>query len=449
MTETPIRTPSNPARGQPARLASEYSGAVGKILARVQAAYPKYIDLSLDRLTTLLHRLGNPERALPPVIHVAGTNGKGSTCAFIRTLAEARQWRVHVMTSPHLVSVTERFRLAGKLVQEDRLAATLEEVEAINGDAPITVFEILTAAGFLLFAREPADLAIIEVGLGGRLDATNVVSAPLASVITPIGLDHQSFLGDSITEIAREKAGVIKPHCPIISAAQDAAVTSVIEAEAMRVNAPLWMIGRDVTYRVLPDGGMAYTDPHGDLTLPAPGLVGQHQYGNAALAIAALRRAASDRMQNSDWAAITQTQWPGRLQKLSGSLLDHVPPGWEIWLDGGHNPHASHALLPTLQKWRDRPLHLLIGMKSSKDIEGFIRPLLPYATSVHAVMEPDQYDAISVADIVAASGHVALPGPDILGALKKLSGATGRVLICGSLYLAGAALRRDKVAERV
>lgn len=449
MTETPIRTPSNPARGQPARLVSEYSGAVGKILARVQAAYPKYIDLSLDRLTTLLHRLGNPERALPPVIHVAGTNGKGSTCAFIRTLAEARQWRVHVMTSPHLVSVTERFRLAGKLVQEDRLAATLEEVEASNGDAPITVFEILTAAGFLLFAREPADLAIIEVGLGGRLDATNVITSPLASVITPIGLDHQSFLGDAITEIAREKAGIIKPHRPVISAAQDAAVTKIIEAAAMALDAPLWAMGREVTYRVLPDGGMAYSDPHGDLTLPAPGLVGQHQYGNAALAIATLRSAADDKMHNADWAAITQTQWPGRLQKLSGSLLDHVPPGWEIWLDGGHNPHASHALLPTLQKWRDRPLHLLIGMKSSKDIEGFIRPLLPYATSVQAVMEPDQYDAISVADIVAASGHVAIPGPDILSALKKLEGASGRVLICGSLYLAGAALRRDNIAEHV
>ncbi len=241
------------------------------------------------------------------------------------------------------------------------------------GRRPSRFFEILTAAGFLLFARQPADLAIIEVGLGGRLDATNVVSAPLASVITPIGLDHQSFLGDSSTEIAREKAGIIKPHCPVISAAQDAEVTTVIEAEALKLNAPLWMIGREVTYRVLPDGGMTYSDPYDDLTLPAPGLVGQHQYGNAALAIAALRSAAMDRMKNADWAAIS-THNGRKITEIKWVAPQERATDWEIWLDGGHNPHAGHALLPTLQKWQDRPLHLLIGMKSSKDIEGFIRP---------------------------------------------------------------------------
>lgn len=437
-------TPSSPVQGRPVALASEYSGPVGEILHRVQAAYPKYIDLSLGRLTTLLHRLGNPERALPPVIHVAGTNGKGSTCAFIRAIAEAAGLQAHVMTSPHLVSVTERFRLAGELVREDVLAAALEEVEAVNDGAPITVFETLTAAGFLLFARHPAALAIIEVGLGGRLDATNIVTSPLTSVITPIGMDHQSFLGDTITSIAREKAGIIKPGRPIVSAQQVAAVTAVIDRESMAAKAPLWRIGRDVTYHIRTEGGLDYVDPLGAMSLPAPGLVGAHQYGNAALAIASLRAAAPQLIvDDAAWGAIAHTEWPGRLQRLYGSLLNHIPHGWEIWLDGGHNPHASQALLPVLQNWQDRPLHLLIGMKSSKDIKGFICPLLPFATSVHAVAEPDQYDAIFAEEIIAASGHVAVSGPDILGALAKLEGAPGRVLICGSLYLAGSALRRD------
>ncbi|WP_264816067.1 bifunctional folylpolyglutamate synthase/dihydrofolate synthase, partial [Acidomonas methanolica] len=224
--------------GAPARLADEYTGRAGEVLARLQDLYPKLIDLSLDRLCVLLEKLGHPERALPPVIHVAGTNGKGSTCAVLRAIAEAAGWRVHVMTSPHLVSVTERFRVGGTLVTEEALVAALEEVVRVNDGAPITVFEVLTAAGFLIFAREPADLAIIEVGLGGRLDATNVVT-PVACAIASISLDHQAFLGETLAAIAAEKAGIMKPGVPVVAAAQAPEVEAVLRETAARVGAPL------------------------------------------------------------------------------------------------------------------------------------------------------------------------------------------------------------------
>ncbi len=256
----------------PAKLSDEYEGRTGAVLARVQALYPKLIDLSLDRLHTLLGKLGNPERALPPVIHVAGTNGKGSTCATLRAIAEAAGWSVHVMTSPHLVDVTERFRIAGQLVSEDALVATLEEIERVNGDAPITVFEVLTAAGFLLFSRNAADLAILEVGLGGRLDATNVVERPAACVITPVDLDHQAFLGDTLAVIAAEKAGIIKQGVPVVCAPQNEAALAVIEARAAACEAPLWRLGQEIGCDRHADGTLDYQDPLGVLALPAPGL---------------------------------------------------------------------------------------------------------------------------------------------------------------------------------
>ncbi|WP_438381218.1 folylpolyglutamate synthase/dihydrofolate synthase family protein [Asaia sp. BMEF1] len=429
-------------KAPPAKLSDEYEGRTGAVLARVQALYPKLIDLSLDRLHALLGKLGNPERSLPPVIHVAGTNGKGSTCATLRAIAEAAGWSVHVMTSPHLVDVTERFRIAGKLVSEDALVVTLEEIERVNAGDPITVFEVLTAAGLLLFARNRADLVILEVGLGGRLDATNVVARPSACVITPVDLDHQAFLGDTLALIAAEKAGIIKPGVPVVCAAQQEAARSVIEAQADACAAPLWQVGREIGVEQQADGTLAYHDPLGVLALPAPGLKGIHQTGNAALAVAALR-ASGLPVPEKAWAGIAETQWPARLQRLEGKLAAQLPEGWELWLDGGHNPNAGEALSPTLAAWSDRPLHVIVGMKQSKDASGFLRPVQRHATSLYAVSEEGQHLALPVSDIVAASGGVAQPGLTIASILPGLQGPPSRVLICGSLYLAGVVLKQD------
>lgn len=431
--------------GAPARLGDEYRGRAGAILGRVQALYPKLIDLSLDRLVILLGKLGHPERALPPVIHVAGTNGKGSTCATLRAIAESAGWRVHVMTSPHLVSVTERFRIAGELVSEEALVAALEEIEQVNGAAPITVFEVLTAAGFLLFSRSAADLAIIEVGLGGRLDATNVV-LPAACAISAISLDHQAFLGETIAAIAAEKAGIMKAGVPVVVAPQQPGAAAVLRAEAARLGAPLWALDEDIQVGVTASG-VAYADPHGSLALPMPGLRGPHQVQNAALAVAALR-ASGLPLPGEAFGGIAQASWPARLQRLHGDLAARLPAGWELWLDGGHNPGASAVLAEELAGWRDRPVHLIIGMKQTKDPAGFLAPLLGMADTIQAVAEPRQHLAIPVDEIVAASGGMALAGPVVASALDRLaatapSGGPARVLICGSLYLAGVVLEQD------
>ncbi|WP_367160836.1 folylpolyglutamate synthase/dihydrofolate synthase family protein [Kozakia baliensis] len=428
-------------QGVPAKLSDEYSGRPGEILARLQNLYPKLIDLSLDRLHALLAKLGHPERALPPVIHVAGTNGKGSTCANLRAIAEAGGLRVHVMTSPHLLDVTERFRLAGKLVSEDALVAALEEVERINGDAPITVFEVLTAAGFLLFSRIPADLVIIEVGLGGRLDATNVIERPIACAITPIDLDHQAFLGETLVEIAAEKAGIIKSGVPIVSAVQLPEAANILRARAQELNAPFSLLGEDIHFQHT-DTGLRYSDAKGVLELPAPALRGRHQDANAALAIATLRASALA-LPAIAWAGIARTTWPARLQRLHGKLAKLLPSDWELWLDGGHNPNAGEALGATLSDWADRPTHLIVGMKQSKDAAGFLNPLLTHAATVQAVSEKGQHLALPVEEIVASSKGRAIPGPTIIEALRRLNGPPARVLICGSLYLAGIALQQD------
>ncbi|GEK99401.1 bifunctional folylpolyglutamate synthase/dihydrofolate synthase [Acidomonas methanolica] len=431
--------------GAPARLADEYTGRAGEVLARLQDLYPKLIDLSLDRLCVLLEKLGHPERALPPVIHVAGTNGKGSTCAVLRAIAEAAGWRVHVMTSPHLVSVTERFRVGGTLVTEEALVAALEEVVRVNDGAPITVFEVLTAAGFLIFAREPADLAIIEVGLGGRLDATNVVT-PVACAIASISLDHQAFLGETLAAIAAEKAGIMKPGVPVVAAAQAPEVEAVLRETAARVGAPLWRFGDSVRVEAGPDG-LTYRDPKGMLVLPLPGLAGPHQVRNAALAVAALR-ASGLGVPDHAWAGVARAEWPARMQRLRGALAARLPEGWELWLDGGHNPGAGEALAEMLREWRDRPLHLVIGMKQSKDASGFLDPLLDLADTIQAVAETGQHLAAPVEEILAAARGRAVAGPVVEAALDRLrqdGGAPGRVLICGSLYLAGVVLARDGV----
>ena len=420
-------------------------GRTDAIIARLHSLYPKLIDLSLDRVVRLLHQLGDPQHHLPPVIHVAGTNGKGSTCAFLRAIGEQAGMRVHVTTSPHLVRLTERFRVAGRQVSEAALVAVLSEIEAINDGAAITVFEVLAAAGFVMFARTPADLCVVEVGLGGRFDATNVVARPAACVITSISFDHRDFLGDTLAQIAGEKAGIIKAGRPVVTGWQPPEVMAVIRRAASAVGAPLLARGVDWDVNDVASG-VTYCDAGGELTLPRPSLLGTHQIENAGLAIVALR-AAGLAVPDAAYAGIARAVWPARMQRLAGRLAASLPGGFELFLDGGHNEGAGVALAATLAAWRDRPLYLLVGMKQSKDAGGFLAPLVPLATRIFAVREVGQHLAASVDDIVRASGGVALAGPDVATALRALHDQPpGRVIICGSLYLAGEVLKADGAA---
>ena len=418
---------------------------IDAVVARLHGLYPRLIDLSLDRLGDLLGKLGSPEQRLPPVIHVAGTNGKGSTCAFLRAIAEAAGLRVHVYTSPHLVRFNERIRLAGRLVDDATLAETMETVERVNAGAPITVFEVITAVAFQLFAAVPADLCVLEVGLGGRGDATNVIDRPASCAITSISLDHRDLLGDTLGAIAAEKAGIIKPGVPVAIGAQPPAAEGALLAAAARVGAPARLRGRD--WNIVADGdGLRFTDPAGALRLPPPSLLGPHQHDNAGIAIAALRATSFGLPAPAFARGLTSAAWPARLQRLTGRLARLLPRGWKLWLDGGHNPGAAAALAAQIDLWRDRPTHLVIGMKQAKDTGAFLLPLLPRAASVWAVAEPDQHLALPVAAIVDAANGAARAGPRVEDALRGIArggGSPGRVLICGSLYLAGEVLKLD------
>jgi dihydrofolate synthase/folylpolyglutamate synthase len=405
-------------------------------LERLHKLYPKLIDLKLDRLVRLLADLGNPQLALPPVIHVAGTNGKGSVCAFIRAIAEAAGLRVHVYTSPHLVRFNERIRLAGSLVSDEQLAQALDEIEAVNAQNQITVFEAITAAAFWLFARVPADLCVVEVGLGGKLDATNVVQ-PAACAITSISMDHQDFLGDRLETIAAEKAGIIKPGVPVVTGFLLPPALAAVEAAAETVGARLLRRGRDWDVAETPTGLSV-----DGLDLPRPALLGAHQAENAGIAIQALRAAGFDLPVPALAAGLQNAEWPARLQRLRGALLAQLPEGSQLWLDGAHNPGGAEALAAQLSAW-DGPTTLVVGMKQSKDVTEFLAILMPHAARVIAVQEKDQHLALPVPEIIAASGGVATPGPDIRGALAQITTPT-RVLICGSLYLAGEVLKLDQ-----
>ncbi len=421
------------------------SAAPGEdLFAGLQRRYPRLIDLRLDRLRRLLADLGHPEDRLPPVLHVAGTNGKGSTCAFLRAMGEAAGMRVHVMTSPHLVRFNERIRVAGTLVTDDALAAILAEVERVNGAAPITVMEVLTAATFLLFARVPAELCVLEVGLGGRGDASNVIRRPAACAIASISLDHREMLGDTLELIAGEKAGIMKPGVPCVTGAQAPGVLGVLSAYAAAAGAML--SARDRDWWATPQaGGFQYRDAAGSLDLPPPALLGPHQYDNAGIAAATIR---ASRLPIGDAAiarGIATAEWPARMQRLTGRLAAMLPADWELWLDGGHNPGAGVVLAELLEGWSDRPTHVIVGMKQAKDSAEFLRPLIPRAASLWAVAEPGQHLALPVEAIVAASGGAARPGPTIAAALAAIAAlpTPGRVLICGSLYLAGEVLKAD------
>jgi dihydrofolate synthase / folylpolyglutamate synthase len=440
------------------------SPRVDGIVARLHGLHPRLIDLSLDRLRDLLAKLGHPEQRLPPVVHVAGTNGKGSTCAFVRAIAEAAGQRVHVYTSPHLVRFNERIRLAGRLVEDGRLVEALEHVERVNDGAAITVFEVLTAVALYLFAETPADLCVLEVGLGGRGDATNVIARPATTAITSISLDHRELLGDTLDVIAAEKAGILKPDVPVAIGAQPPGVRDVLLRIAAGVGAPVHLRGQDWEITRAADG-LKYQDGLGSLALPLPSLVGLHQHDNAGIAIACLRAARMGIPDPAFAAGLRTAEWPARLQRLSGRLAGQLPPGWELYLDGGHNPGAGEILADQLRDWADRPVHLIVGMKQAKDSAEFLRPLIPLAASLWAVAEPEQHSALPVEAIIAASGGVARPGPHVVDALNAIRRAaeagdtpaapasaapprhstavTARVLICGSLYLAGEVLKLD------
>ena len=417
------------------------------------ALHPKRIDLSLGRIERLLDALGNPQRRLPPVIHVAGTNGKGSSIAFARAILEASEQRVHVYTSPNLVRLNERIRLGspggGRLVGDDELADVLEECEAKNGGAPITVFEMETAAAFILFSRHPADCLLLEVGLGGRLDATNVVEHPLASVITRLSLDHRDFLGDTIEAIAAEKAGILKAGVPAVIASEPREALAVIERAAARVKAPLAIAGEDWT-ATEERGRLVYQDDDGRLDLPAPKLYGRHQFENAGLAIAALRAAGLKLPASAFEEGMIRVEWPARMQRLSqGKLLPLLPAESELWLDGGHNADGGRAIaaaLADLEERVSRPLVLIVGMMSTKDSEGFLRHFSGLTRRVITVPihEGKALPAATLAATAQAIGIPALARENIESALETVGELelepAPRVLITGSLYLAGVVL---------
>ncbi len=416
--------------------------------------HPKVIDLSLGRLERLLAALGHPERQLPPVIHVAGTNGKGSVVAYLRAMLEAAGLRVHAYTSPHLVRFHERIRLAtvpGKsgFISESALTALLDECERVNGPEPITFFEITTAAALLAFARTPADAVLLEVGLGGRLDATNVVDRPKVSVITPVSIDHQAFLGETLREIAGEKAGILKPGVPAIIGPQQDDALDVIDTRAEQVTAPLARFGQEFT-AFDEHGRLVYQDGTGLLDLPLPALRGRHQIANAATAIAAAR-AFMDIDETAVAAGLANVEWPARMQRLAGGALQALAPDAELWLDGGHNPAAARAVAETLADLEDkspRPLVLITGMLNSKDTQGFFAPFQGLASRVLTITIPGQENARSaeeVAQLARASGLDATPMPDMDAALAeaKKTAPAPRVLFCGSLYLAGEVLAQD------
>ncbi|UYN94448.1 MAG: bifunctional folylpolyglutamate synthase/dihydrofolate synthase [Enhydrobacter sp.] len=428
---------------------------IDPLLERVMRLHPRSIDLGLDRIERVLAALGSPERKLPPTVHVAGTNGKGSLVAYLRAMAEAAGYRVHVYTSPHLVRFNERIRVAGRLIGDDELGDVITECEVANGEQPITFFEITTAAAYLAFARVPADLAVIEVGMGGRYDATNVI-APALSAITPIGYDHTGFLGDTLEGIAGEKAGILKRATPAVTGRQRETPAAVIAAEAARLGAPLFRMGRE--WQMTPQvGGFRYESDLLALDLPAPALAGPHQLDNAATAVACIERLRAARFDIGD-AAVRQglatVEWPARLQRLTrGPLVEALPPGCELWLDGGHNEDCGLALARMAADWAKEPaplpLYLVFAMMTTKDASGFLRPLARHARAARAVPFPEGHSAFTPQEACAKADEVGLdcaPANDIGAALEDLlvsQPAPMRILICGSLYLAGAVLARN------
>ena len=427
-------------------------------IEHLMTLHPKGFDLSLDRVTRLLERLGNPQDRLPPVIHIAGTNGKGSCAAFSRALLEAAGHLVHVHTSPHLVNWHERYRLAaeggGKLVDDEVFAEAIARVAEANAGQTITVFEILTAVTFILFSEHPAEAAIIEVGLGGRFDATNVIKRPAVSVIMPISMDHEAYLGDRVELIAAEKAGIMKRGCPVVIGAQESETAlQVLIETAERLDCPTVVYGQDFL-AFEENGRMVYQDEDGLMDLPPPRLPGRHQFANAAAAIAAVKAAGFEISHRAAEKAMTSVAWPGRMQKLAqGRLAELAPKGADIWLDGGHNPGAGVVVAEALAEQEEknpRPLFLISGMINTKDQSGYFRAFKGLARHVYTVPVslsdagvPNDELAIRATE----AGLTAEPVSSVASALMLLrdtwDGPPPRILIGGSLYFVGAVLAEN------
>lgn len=429
-----------------------------KEIERLLGIYPRGFDLSLDRIARLLDDLGRPQERMPPIIHIAGTNGKGSATAFSRALLEASGLSVHVHTSPHLVRWHERYRIgvkggAGRLVTDEALLDAVLRVENANSGQAITVFELLTAVIFLLFSENPADAAVIEVGLGGAYDATNVIKNPAASLIMPVALDHQSWLGDTIAEIAAAKAGIIKPGRPVVIGRQEEQeATDVLVQTAERLRSPLTLYGQDyLAYEE--NGRLVYQDEDGLMDLPLPALPGRHQYANAAAAIRAVKAAGFRLTADIVAKAMKSVSWPARLQRLrTGYLVAIAPKGAEIWLDGGHNPHGGRAVAEAMVAFEERdprPLYLVTGMINTKDPKGYFEAFQGLAREVFTVGIRNSdagLDPVSLASDAADAGLVAEPVDTTEEALLKIAALTRdgrpapRILIGGSLYFAGTVL---------
>ena len=415
------------------------------VLDRMMTLHPKVIDLVMDRVERLLAALGNPERSVPPVIHIAGTNGKGSTQAMIRAGLEAGGSLVHAYTSPHLARFHERIRLAGELISEDALTALLDECVQANGPDEITFFEITTCAAFLAFSRVQADYTLLEVGLGGRLDATNVVENPVLTVITPVSIDHQQYLGETLAEIAGEKAGIIKRGVPCVVGPQEPDGLAVIEARAARLGSPVLAFGQQWSAWE-ERGRLIYQDENGLMDLPLANLPGPFQVQNAGAAIAALRALGKDAAACE--AAVTKAYWPARMQRLRTGPLVESAPGVELWLDGGHNPAGGAAVAATLARMPARETHLICGMLNTKDVRGYMAPLADCVTQLHAVSIPGEKNTLpaeETRDAAASVGMQAVVAESVAQALADIvaKAPQARVLICGSLYLAGGILREN------
>ena len=415
------------------------------ILARMMALHPKIIDLTLGRTWRLLEALGHPQNDLPPVIHIAGTNGKGSTQAMIRAGLEGAGQRVHAYTSPHLARFHERIRVAGELISEDALTAILDECYEANNGETITYFEITTCAAILAFARTPADFTLLEVGLGGRVDATNVFEKPAMTIITPVSFDHPQFLGNTVAEIAGEKAGILKRGVPAIITRQPDDAMEVIEARAEKLGAPMLVQGQhwDAWEE---RGRLIYQDETGLLDLPPPALMGAHQFQNAGTAITALRHFGFG--EDACEAVPTNVTWAARMQKLSHGPLIDLGPQAEFWLDGGHNAACAATLAETLTRLPKRPTHLICGMLNTKDISGYLEPLVPYTASLTAVSIPDEVNTLPAPVTAKAARDAGMDAGEADSVRSAVEGiirkqADARILICGSLYLAGAILREN------
>jgi dihydrofolate synthase/folylpolyglutamate synthase len=426
--------------------------AADDALARFAALHPKKIDLTLGRTERLLEKLSNPHHRMPPVVHVAGTNGKGSTIAFLRAMLEASGARVHVFTSPHLVRFNERIRLAGQLITDAKLAEACDRIEQVNAGDPITFFEITTALAFDLFARTPADFTLIEVGLGGRFDSTNVIPAPAVALITPVSLDHREYLGDTVEKIAGEKAGIIKPRAKVVIAEQAPEAVRVLERAAAKARCEA-LVGGEAFHAHAEGGRLLYQGEDVLLDLPLPRLMGPHQLINAASAITALRLLAPERATDAAISeGLQRVEWPARFQRLTGALSKKAPAGAELWLDGGHNADGARVLAQTLAELEEkapRPLVLLCATMARKDAAEILTPFTGLAQELLAVPLAHE-GSRPAAELAAAARAVGIPAAEA-GSLEESLAYLGarhwntppRILIIGSLYLAGEVLEKD------